>query len=51
MDDSKSETKENHGKWVVHRYIFCVMCEKKKSLVEWIMKVFELTDPSVSFHR
>jgi hypothetical protein len=30
MDDSKSETKDNHGEWVVIHYIFCVMCMGEK---------------------
>jgi hypothetical protein len=28
MDKSKSETKENHGEWVVIHYIFCVVYGK-----------------------
>jgi hypothetical protein len=28
MDDSKSETKDNHGEWAVIHYIFHVIYEK-----------------------
>jgi hypothetical protein len=31
MDDSKSETKDNHGEWAVICYIFCVMYGKIES--------------------
>jgi hypothetical protein len=34
MDDSKSETKENHGEWVVYRYISRVMYEKESDLMD-----------------
>jgi hypothetical protein len=32
MDDSKSETKDNHVEWAVIRYIFRIMYGKKSMM-------------------